>query len=882
MQLGQWGGAGNTSMGGLNFSLAQAHLGDTVQVFPNLGMASNACRAINVTGVVYIATGPLTNFLVNVTLNPGTLVVCPTDTRCAPGPYHLLITPALVGASVLTPLGGAPGVAKTVRVAETGFGTVLAGAFNEQLSDFHTASIQIVTPCLQVVRTCDLPPGQTCFPPDVPVRFRGYVTNCGDIMLTNVTAVDSRAGPLQLFHPTSGAALTGNVTLPPGAFAVFSNSFLPTLSETCAGSAASLVTATARDTTVIGGPNAAVTNVLSAVCSICVQPAIGVTKTCPPGPVAPGSLLTFTGTVTNTGNIALTNVTIVNTRVLTNGGNLVASFPVLARGEARAFAGSYVVPTDACSLTDTLTARGTSVCGGSGATNTATATCAVTHTPRLAITKHCPTMPVVPGGWASFSGVVRNAGNVTLTNVVVVDHVPSNPTVVLGPISLSPGQAVPYRGSYRVPLDCCTYFDTVTATAASFCPGSNVTASATAVCPTATDARLAVTKVCPTQPVPLGGSLVFSGVVSNAGNITLTDVFVVNTQPANDTPVLGPIALAPGEQASFTGAYPVPTDTCATNLLDTLTARGVGLCNGTNVGASQSAACPILPTPRLVVTKDCPASPVAPGGTLSYSGTVRNAGNITLTNVFVVNDHPSNHTPVLGPFTLAPNQVTNFSGSYRVCAQCCPPYVDTVTVRGAQICNGSNVTATATTSCPGLTAPRLGIVVDCPPAGALLGELVFYSGAISNVGDVTVSDVLVTDNHAGFLTQIATLVPRETADFFGFYLATNCGPSVLTRVTATGFDFCTGGSVSNEVTTACVIVCPPSQAAPVLLDPQINGGLFQFSLLTELGRPYRVEYAKAVAPVNWQLLTNFFGNGGLVTVADPTPFPQRFYRVLAE
>ena len=34
-------------------------------------MASNACRAINVFGTIYIATGPLTNFLENVTLNPG-------------------------------------------------------------------------------------------------------------------------------------------------------------------------------------------------------------------------------------------------------------------------------------------------------------------------------------------------------------------------------------------------------------------------------------------------------------------------------------------------------------------------------------------------------------------------------------------------------------------------------------------------------------------------------------------------------------------------------------------------------------------------------------------------------------------------------------------
>src|SRR5437899_1515793 len=83
------GGAGNTSQGGINFNLTQAHVGDTVQVFPSLGMVANACRAINVTGAVYIATGRLTNFLENVTLDPGVLVSCPTGALCRPGPYNI-------------------------------------------------------------------------------------------------------------------------------------------------------------------------------------------------------------------------------------------------------------------------------------------------------------------------------------------------------------------------------------------------------------------------------------------------------------------------------------------------------------------------------------------------------------------------------------------------------------------------------------------------------------------------------------------------------------------------------------------------------------------------------------------------------------------------
>src|SRR5438876_513310 len=94
------GGLGNTSQGGISFTLAQAHVGDTVTLIPSLGMAAGACRAINATGSVWIASGRLTNFLVNVTLDPGVLIVCPANGLCRPGPYNLLLNPGLVGASI--------------------------------------------------------------------------------------------------------------------------------------------------------------------------------------------------------------------------------------------------------------------------------------------------------------------------------------------------------------------------------------------------------------------------------------------------------------------------------------------------------------------------------------------------------------------------------------------------------------------------------------------------------------------------------------------------------------------------------------------------------------------------------------------------------------
>jgi hypothetical protein len=356
----------------------------------------------------------------------------------------------------------------------------------------------------------------------------------------------------------------------------------------------------------------------------------------------------------------------------------------------------------------------------------------------------------------------------------------------------------------------------------------------------------------------------------------------VNDLPSPNTPVFGPITLAPGEAAPYTGSFIVPMDICDTNIVSTVTARGNNLCNGVVVTGSSSSACPIQPAPRLVVTKNCPANPVPPGGVFTFSGMVSNAGNITLTNVIVVNDQPTNNTPVLGPITLVPGQFTNFSGSYVICTLCCPPYVDTISATGAQICDGSNVSATATVYCPGISSPQLDIDVACPEPPPLLGQPLVYSGTVSNAGDIVLVDVFVTDNQVGFITEIFALAPGETEEFVGAYLPVNCCSNVVT-VTATAFDACSGIDVSNVVSAPCTVTCPTNQPQLLMLtNPAVKGQQFQFSFATEQCKDYTVQYTDVLVPPNWQPLTNFIGCGSIVTIFDTTTSSQKFYRVLVQ
>ena len=305
--------------------------------------------------------------------------------------------------------------------------------------------------------------------------------------------------------------------------------------------------------------------------------------------------------------------------------------------------------------------------------------------------------------------------------------------------------------------------DTVTARGLDACTYAAVVNSVTTSCPITTTPRIFVTKNCPPEPTPHLGLLIFTGSVSNPGNVTLTNVYVVNNQPSNNTPVLGPITLAPGASVNFTGSYTTPKYCC--DIVDTLTARGQGRCSGEQVTATATAICPLVNTPRIAVTKDCPAASVPVGGLWTFSGSVSNSGDTILTNVYVVSSAPSPNTPLLGPIELAPGETKRFSGSYTVTANS-NPQLDTVTARGVNTCQGVPTSATAncfgSIDAPAITAVTLANGVATVSWAATPGTvyaLQFKSGLrdsnwISIPGNVTAGGYVASKSDAvGSTTQ---------------------------------------------------------------------------------------------------------------------------------
>jgi uncharacterized repeat protein (TIGR01451 family) len=728
-----------------------------------------------------------------------------------------------------------------------------ACTLNAVTNSVSTTCTVTTAPAIGVTLACPVTPAAA----GGLITYTGFVTNSGNVILNNVTVVDNQASPSTVLTVAS---------LAPHASANFTASFTaPT--DSC--SVSSTVTVTGSDNCT----QLMVTNTASATCTLITTPGIMVTKVCPAQPVAPGQLLTFSGSVSNTGNVTLTNIVVLNNQPVTN--TLVFTLASLAPGAVTNFTGSYVVPTN-CFVADTLTGTGRSICGVA-VTNTASATCPILTAPAIIVTQTCPTTPVGQGGLLTYSGTVRNAGNITLTNIVVVNNWPYS-NVIFTVASLAPGATANFTGSYIVPGNCCVAWIWVVASGQG-CAGVTVSDTSSGTCTVLTLPKIVVTKICAPGLLRPGNLLTYSGTVSNAGNITLINVSVVDNQPVPGSLLLTVPFLAPGETQTYTGSYIVPPDFCGN---DTVTASGFDSCSYALVTSSATATCPIATTPVITITKNCPPLPTPHGGQVIYSGTVSNAGNVTLINVFVVDNQPSNNTPVIGPITLSPGAVFNFSGQYTAPPVCCET-TDTVTARGQDRCSGSNVTATATTICPMLYTPGIALVQNCPPYPIPMGSVYVFSGFVTNTGDAILTNVVVFGSQAGTnLTLLGPLdlAPGQSEQYTGsLTVPSNIG---AVTITVTGQEICKGTWITNTTS------CPVATTVLVIGTPNVNAnGFFSLSFPTVNGESYTVQYKNTLSDPTWTDLVppgSVPGTGGVMTITDSSPaalHPSRFYRIMS-
>ncbi|WP_338226522.1 DUF7507 domain-containing protein, partial [Algoriphagus confluentis] len=372
------------------------------------------------------------------------------------------------------------------------------------------------------------------------IEYSLTVTNTGNVTLTDVTITDPLTG------------LDQNIgTLAPGESETITTTYTVTQQDVDRGSVINLATATGTDP---DGGETEGTDEIEVTGE--KNPAISIEKsTTTESFDQEGDVIEYSLTVTNTGNVTLTDVTI--TDPLTG---LDQNIGTLAPGESETITTTYTVTqqdVDRGSVTNLATATGTDPDGGETG-GSGSVVVEGEGNPSIDLTKTAGVETYTEVGQEiPYTLVVTNTGNETLTNVVVLD--PLTGLVETIP-NLDPGESVSIETTYVVTegdISAGTITNTATATG-NAADGQLVEDSASTLITVGILPGIQIEKsVDKTAVIAVGEVINYTLVVTNTGNSILEDVVVTDPLTGFEEEIP---SIAPGESISFETTYTVTAE----------------------------------------------------------------------------------------------------------------------------------------------------------------------------------------------------------------------------------------------------------------------------------------------------------------------------------
>jgi uncharacterized repeat protein (TIGR01451 family) len=483
----------------------------------------------------------------------------------------------------------------------------------EGASDTYVLTTQsVVTPALSVVKQAAPAP---VLAGDV-LTYTITVTNTGNITLTT-TVTDVL--PAQVSHITSTGVLTWTpvLTVPGG---TWTRQFTVTADLGYSGTLTNTVYVTSAE----GASGVYTLNTQSLI-----SPSLSLVKQGAPSSVAAGDVLTYTIAVTNTGNVTLTTTItdVLPAQVAHITATNVLTWTPVISPLGGVWTDQFTVTVDwgyGGVLTNVVQAV-----AAEGVSDTYTLTTQSLITPSLTVVKVSDPLAVPAGDVLTYTIAVTNTGNVTLT-ATISDYLPARVTHITatGILTWTPAISVPggtWTRQFTVtsqPGYAGVLTNVVQVTSLEGATGT-YTLSTISLAP-----AISVTKRADPPVVAAGGQLTYTLSVTNTGTVSLT-VDVTDTLPARVTPtgLFTRTAIDLGPSQVWTVPLPVAVDWgyggVLTNVVQAVAAEGV---SDTYTLTTQS-----LITPSLTVVKVSDPPQVRPGDTLTYTITVTNTGNVTLT-----------------------------------------------------------------------------------------------------------------------------------------------------------------------------------------------------------------------------------------------------------
>ncbi|MCS5491997.1 DUF7507 domain-containing protein, partial [Algoriphagus limi] len=258
-----------------------------------------------------------------------------------------------------------------------------------------------------------------------------------------------------------------------------------------------------------------------------------------------------------------------------------------------------------------------------------------------------------------------------------------------------------------------------------------------------------------------GEEITYTITVTNTGNVTLENVTIVDSQTGL---VVNVGTLKPGESKTVDTTYPVDQDDVDTgSVTNEATATGESPSAGDDDPTdTDEVTTPITPLPSIEMVKTADKESVSEvGEVVTYTLTVTNTGNVTKTDV-TVSDPLTGYTEVIE--TLAPGESVVLTTEYVVTQE---------DLDKGEIINVATVKATTPDDTEVEDEDSESVIAEQNASIEIvktadrediqgIGEEVVYTLTVTNTGNVTLTDVTVTDPLTGLDVALGTLSPGET------------------------------------------------------------------------------------------------------------------------
>ena len=681
-------------------------------------------------------------------------------------------------------------------------------------NDTPTTTTIARTPAIAMVKSASAINDADGNGPDLgdTIQYSFDVRNLGNVTLTGIAITDVKVGtiscPQTTIAPASSVICTATYTL--------------TQADVDSGNVTNTarVTGTAPGNTPVEDTSGgAITDDIPTVSVVPRKGGLTLVKTAETPTTALGldaamtdvdDTIAYEFVLQNIGNVTLTPISIADAKIP----SITCPVNVLAPTESTTCTGTYTLVQadfDLGTLENTATGSGTTPDGktssdvsGTGVTNDTPTQTTLPQTARMTVVKSAG-IPTSSGGanavlvdvgdTIEYSFLVANTGNVTLNDIAIADD--KVPDVKCPVATLIPGANTICTGTFtltQIDLDAGRVDNTATGTGAG--PGgitTNDPSGTDATNDTATQtlvpqvAMIALVKTAsPLVDVDgngpdVGDTIQYNFAVTNQGNVTLNPVAVTDDKVA--AIACPSTTLAPAITITCTGTYTLlqadldagqvenqalatgtpPNGTPVTDLSDPQTpGQGPGENDKTITSLTQQPAMTVL---KLADVSGL-ASPPLPGNKIIYSFAIRNAGNVTLTDITLV-DTLANIVLQGGPIAkLLPDNTdsTTFKAVYTItAADISAGFVENSATATGNFKNPQGVPQTTSdtsgtdagndtpTRVPLTAVPRISVVKKAKfndlvaPTGANLGDTITYTFIVANLGNVQLTDIKLSD-----------------------------------------------------------------------------------------------------------------------------------------